>query len=479
VGRTAPAVRGRVRQPGRPQSGRTHGTVSPRNPFCLSPPSRDILGDPMTTWNDLQPALRQMFGKEDYEAWISPLHVTEESSSRLVLSTDNRIVLQWVEDHLLRDLLAVARSQNGHQFEIILQEASTPSPPATSTSENFTPIETPPLLPDFSFERFVIGPSNQFAAAAAHAVAASPGNTYNPLFIYGDSGLGKTHLLHAIGLAALDCDPSLRVTYMTTEHFLNELIWCIQNRKMQLFRQTFREVDLLLLDDVQFIGGKERTQEEFFHTFNSLHSRGRQVVFTSDRKPAEIGGLEERLRTRFLQGLLADVQPPDLETRCAILREKGRALGWDIPEEVLLFISRKIKKNVRELEGSLNRTLAYAQLRNLPLSVDLVRKALFELIPDAHEIKPADIIRFVAQHYGVRVADLKGRTGRAAVSLPRHVSMYLIRHILNLSYPDIAKIFSKHHSSIIYAVESIEKKRNSNPDFDSTLTSFIEHFSEL
>lgn len=430
----------------------------------------------MVTWTHLQPALRQMFGNDEYDSWIAPLKILDEDSSRLTLTSENSIVLQWVEDHLLRDILAVARSQNGRNFEIIIQ---TPEDKPAAISDRTSKIETTPLLPDFSFDRFVVGPSNQFAAAAAKAVAAEPGNTYNPLFIYGDSGLGKTHLLHAIGLQALERNPSLRVTYRTTEHFLNELIECIQKRKMQLFRQTFRDVDVLLLDDVQFIGGKERTQEEFFHTFNSLHSSGRQVVFTSDRKPADISGLEERLRTRFLQGLLADVQPPDLETRCAIIREKGRALGWDIPEEVLLFIARKVKKNVRELEGCLNRTLAYAQLRNLPITVDLVRKALFELIPDVQRTKPADIIRFVAQHYGVRVADLKGRTGRSSVSLPRHVAMYLIRNLLDISYPEIGKIFSKHHSSIMYAVETIEKKRNSNPDFDATLTSFMEHFSSL
>jgi len=428
------------------------------------------------TWTDLQPALRQMFGDEEYDSWIAPLEILDEDSSHFTLTAENSIVLQWVQDHLLRDLLAVARSQYGRDFDILLQTPSETTAVFPSGARPST-INTPPLLPDFTFERFVIGPSNQFAAAAAQAVSVEPGNTYNPLFIYGDSGLGKTHLLHAIGLDALEKNPSLRVTYMTTEHFLNELIECIQKRKMQLFRQTFRDVDLLLLDDVQFIGGKERTQEEFFHTFNSLHSAGRQVVFTSDRKPADIAGLEERLRTRFLQGLLADVQPPDLETRCAILREKARALGWDIPEEVLLFVSRKVTRNVRELEGCLNRTLAYAQLRNQPISVDLVRKALFELIPDGHQTKPADIIRFVAQHYGVRVADLKGRTGRSSISLPRHVAMYLIRNLLDISYPEIAKIFSKHHSSIMYAVESIEKKRSSNPDFDSTLTSFLEHFS--
>jgi chromosomal replication initiator protein len=246
---------------------------------------------------------------------------------------------------------------------------------------------------------------------------------------------------------------------------------------MEAFRQTFRGVDVLLLDDIQFIAGKERTQEEFFHTFNTLQSTGRQVVFTSDARPADIPGLEERLRSRFLQGLIADIQPPDLETRCAILREKARAIGWELPEDTVLFISRRVQKNVRELEGCLNRAIAYAQLKNAKISVDVVRMALFELLPDERETTPADIIRFVAQHYGIRVADLKGRSNRRSIALPRQVSMYLIRDILDLSFPEIGKIFSKHHSTVMYAVDAISKMRLSNPDFDSTLTSFREHFT--
>jgi chromosomal replication initiator protein len=246
---------------------------------------------------------------------------------------------------------------------------------------------------------------------------------------------------------------------------------------MEVFRQTFRGVDILLLDDIQFIAGKERTQEEFFHTFNTLHSTGRQVVFTSDARPAEIPGLEERLRSRFLQGLIADIQPPDLETRCAILREKARAAGRDLSEDVVLFIARRVQKNVRELEGCLNRTLAYVQLKNCKITVDVVRSALFELLPEERDATPADIIRFVAQHYGIRVADLKGRSNRRSIALPRQVAIYLIREVLQLSFPEIAKIFSKHHSTAMYAVENVNKLRQSNPDFDATLTSFRDHFS--
>jgi chromosomal replication initiator protein len=294
--------------------------------------------------------------------------------------------------------------------------------------------------------------------------------------MYGGAGLGKTHLLHAIAHHVKTHDPEPRALYMTTEQFVNELINSIQRRRMEVFRQTFRGVDILLLDDIQFIAGKERTQEEFFHTFNTLQSSGHQVVFTSDSRPADIPGLEERLRSRFMQGLIADIQPPDLETRCAILREKARALGFELPEEVVLFISRRVQKNVRELEGCLNRTIAFAQLKNSRINVDVVRLALFELLPDQREATPADIIRFVAQHYGIRVSDLKGRSNRRSIALPRQVAMYLIRETLQLSFPEIGKIFSKHHSTAIYAVESIQKMRQSNPDFDATMTAFHDQF---
>ena len=214
----------------------------------------------------------------------------------------------------------------------------------------------------------------------------------------------------------------------------------------------------------------------FLHTYNTTPATGRLVVYTSDATPADIPGIAERLRSRFLQGLLADIQPPDLETRCAILREKGRAIGWDLPEDVVLFIARRVQKNVRELEGSLNRTIAYAQLKNTRITVDVVRMALFELLPDGRDPTPADIIRFVAQHYGIRVADLKGRSNRRSIALPRQVAIYLIRDILELSFPEIGKIFSKHHSTAMYAVDNITKMRQSNPDFDATLTAFSEHF---
>ncbi len=428
----------------------------------------------MNKWLALQPHLRQMLGDEDYETWVPPLQVQEETKDLLVLTSDKPIVLDWIKDHLINDLEAVARSHFGRQFQVRLGSVQPSSVP--NQKESTRRIQTLPLTPHFTFDRFVIGPSNQFACAAAAAVAERPGETYNPLFIYGGSGLGKTHLLHAVAHRAVEKKPGLRVVYLTTEQFVNEFIYCLQTKDLDLFRQTFRDVDILLVDDIQFIGGKEATQQEFFHTFNTLQSSGRQVVFTSDCRPADIKGLEERLRTRFMQGLLTDIQPPDLETRCAILKEKGRAQGWDLPEDVVLFIARQVQNNVRELEGCLNRTIAFSQLRNSPLTTDVVRQALFDILPEEQEVTPNHIIRFVAQHYGIRVSDIKGRNNRRSIALPRQVSMFLIRDLLDLSYPEIGRLFSKHHSTAMYAVETIGKMRRSNPDFDATLTSFTDHF---
>jgi chromosomal replication initiator protein len=429
----------------------------------------------MDRWEYLQPHLRQMMGDEEYATWITPLTVIEDSVTSLTVSTDNLIVSDWVRDHLLRDMESVARSHFGAEFKVLITKDGGERAPVKGSRQTVPAgIATHPFNPIFTFERFVVGSSNQFAAAAAEAVSDRPGKVYNPLYLYGGSGLGKTHLLHAIA-NQLNTSP-LKVVYLTTEQFVNELINCIRRKQMDAFRQTFREVDILLLDDIQFIAGKERTQEEFFHTFNTLQSTGRQVVFTSDARPADIPGLEERLRSRFLQGLIADIQPPDLETRCAILREKARAVGRDLAEDVVLFISRRVQNNVRELEGCLNRTIAYAQLKNAKITVDVVRMALYELLPDERATSPSDIIRFVAQHYGIRVADLKGRSNRRSIALPRQVAMFLIRDILELSFPEIGKIFSKHHSTVMYAVDTVQKMRQSNPDFDSTLTSFREHF---
>jgi chromosomal replication initiator protein len=333
-----------------------------------------------------------------------------------------------------------------------------------------------PLNPRYTFASFVPGASNQFARAAAQSVAENPGRAYNPLFIYAGSGLGKTHLLHAVGNEVLARDPRRRVRYVPTEHFVNELINSIRLQRMVQFREAYRSTDVLLLDDVHILAGKERTQEEFFHTFNALHEAGHQIVVTSDTTPASIQGLEERLRTRFVWGLVADIQPPDLETKCAIIREKAHSEGVDLSDDVVLFIARRARENVRELEGYLNRVIVYCTLSGQPTTVESARLALSPLLPAERHATAPDIIRFVAHHYGVKVADLKGRDNRRSVAFPRQVAMYLIREILSLSYPDIGKLFAKHHSTVMYSVETITNERRSNPSLDATLTTFVEHF---
>ena len=271
-------------------------------------------------------------------------------------------------------------------------------------------------------------------------------------------------------------NPRSRVRYVPTENFVNELINSIRLQRMAAFRDAYRSIHTLLLDDVHILAGKERTQEEFFHTFNALHEAGHQIVVTSDTSPAAIQGLEERLRTRFVWGLVADIQPPDLETKCAIIREKSHTEGVDLPDDVVLFIARRVRENVRELEGYLNRVIVYCTLTGQAATLETVRNALTPLLPEERHATPADIIRFVAHHYGVKVADLKGRDNRRSVAFPRQVAIYLIREILELSYPEIGKLFAKHHSTVMYSVETITEERRSNPSLDATLTTFIEHF---
>ena len=414
----------------------------------------------------------------------------ESSDNALKLACDNPIVAEWVRDH--HPAGTSKPSPEADYGPTFSGRAGAPgTPPAIHEEEEEEGLER--VSEPFAAVRINPGihlravrgqgTSNQFAAAAAEAVADRPGS---PPTTRCTSTAGQDSARPTSCTPSVTASPPARPARLQKLEIVYHDHRAVRQRAHQLhptssrwrlFRQTFRGVDVLLLDDIQFIAGKERTQEEFFHTFNTLQSTGRQVVFTSDARPAghprssRSGSVHD-----FLQGLIADIQPPDLETRCAILREKARAIGWELPEDVVLFIARRVQKNVRELEGSLNRTIAYAQLKNTRITVDVVRSALFELLPEERETTPADIIRFVAQHYGVRVADLKGRSNRRSIALPRQVAIYLIREILDLSFPEIGKIFSKHHSTAMYAVDNITKLRQSNPDFDATLTAFREHF---
>ncbi|HPC84630.1 MAG TPA: chromosomal replication initiator protein DnaA [Thermoanaerobaculaceae bacterium] len=419
-------------------------------------------------WTTIISLLQARLPKDEFELWFEPV-ATEASGENLTLVVPSDVYAEYIRDHHLATLQQLAVQAAGPRATVSVRVEG-PPPPSGSV------VTRTPLNRRYTFDAFVPGPSNQFARAAALSVAENPGRAYNPLFVYGGSGLGKTHLLHAIGNEVLARNPRCRVRYVPTEQFVNELITCIRLHKMQEFRDSYRPTEVLLLDDVHIVAGKERTQEEFFHTFNALHEAGHQIVLTSDTPPTAIGGLEERLRSRFVWGLVADIQPPAFETKCAILVNKARLEGFDLPNDVVLFMARRVRENIRELEGFLNRVIVYSTLTGQAPTLDVVRAALSSLLPDERQVTPGEIIRFVAHHYGVKVADLKGRDNRRSIAFPRQVAIYLIREILNLSYPEIGKIFSKHHSTVIYSVEAIAKERLSNPSLDSTLTSFVESF---
>jgi len=420
-------------------------------------------------WTAVKDLLRPHLAADDFDVWFAPL-VARPSPGRLTLVAPSRAYADYIRDHfltLLQDLATEAAASPITVSLVLESQATAAAPPSHRGA---------PINPRYTFSAFVPGPSNQFARAAALSVAENPARAYNPLFVYGGSGLGKTHLLHAIGNEILARNPRTHIRYVPTENFVNELINSIRLQRMAQFREAYRSIDVLLLDDIHILAGKERTQEEFFHTFNALHEAGHQIVLTSDTSPSTIQGLEERLRTRFVWGLVADIQPPDLETKCAIIREKAHTEGFDISDDVVLFVARRVRENVRELEGYLNRIIVYCSLTGQPPTLDTARSALSPLLPQERHATPADIIRFVAHHYGVKVADLKGRDNRRSVAFPRQVAMYLIREILTLSYPEIGKLFAKHHSTVMYSVETITEERRSNPSLDATLTTFVEHF---
>jgi chromosomal replication initiator protein len=329
----------------------------------------------------------------------------------------------------------------------------------------------------YTFEKFVVGTSNQFAHAAAKAVAEAPGKAYNPLFLYGGVGLGKTHLMHAVGHAIKQQNRHLRVAYITSEKFMNELINAIRYDKTQPFRDKYRSIDVLLMDDVQFIAGKERTQEEFFHTFNALHNDQKQIVISSDCPPREIPTLEERLHSRFEWGLIADIEPPDLETKVAILKRKADLDGIELPDEIAIFIASKIKSNVRELEGSLVRLVAISSLRGIPISRMLAQEALKNII-DAERpegLTMERIAKVVASHYKLTVEEMKSKNNSRAVAMPRQVAMYLCKRLTKHSFPEIGRDFGgKHHTTVMHSVDKIDALAKEDRNFHKTVNDLID-----
>jgi chromosomal replication initiator protein len=334
------------------------------------------------------------------------------------------------------------------------------------------------LNPRYTFDTFIVGPSNQFAHAACRAVAEAPSRSYNPLFIYGGVGLGKTHLMHAVGHYVLKHDAGLKLTYISSERFMNEMINAVRYDRILDFRERYRSVDVLLVDDIQFVSGKEGTQTEFFHTFNALYDAQKQIVLSSDRPPHEIPALEERLRSRFEWGLIADIQSPDLETKVAILKRKAEAEAVPLPDNVAMYIAGRIKSNIRELEGSLIRLIAFASLTGRDISLELTQEVLKHISDqDDKAVTIETIQKFVSDYYQLKVGELKSRNNSKSIAMPRQIAMYLCKTLTHASLPEIGRSFGgKHHSTVIHSIKKVEELRKRDEDFNSSITNFLQSF---
>jgi chromosomal replication initiator protein len=340
-------------------------------------------------------------------------------------------------------------------------------------------VAAPPgLNPRYTFDTFIVGSSNQFAHAACRAVAELPSRSYNPLFIYGGVGLGKTHLMHAVGQYVLRHDPGLKLTYISSERFMNEMINAVRYDRVLDFRERYRTVDVLLVDDIQFLAGKEGTQTEFFHTFNALYDSQKQIVLSSDHPPHEIPSLEERLRSRFEWGLTADIQSPDLETKVAILKKKAETESVPLPDNVAMYIAGKIKSNIRELEGSLIRLIAFASLTGQDITLPLAQEVLRNILDHEEKAVTIEIIqKFVADYYNLKLVELKSRNNSKSVAMPRQVAMYLCKSLTHASLPEIGRSFGgKHHSTVIHSIRKVEDLRKRDSDFNSLIGNFLQGF---
>jgi chromosomal replication initiator protein len=360
----------------------------------------------------------------------------------------------------------------------VTMESGAPADPRSAEVDsegNFNPAG---LNPRYTFDTFVVGPSNQFAHAACRAVAEAPARSYNPLFIYGGVGLGKTHLMHAIGHYMVQHGRNLRLTYISSERFMNEMINALRYERILDFRERYRNVDVLLVDDVQFLSGKESTQTEFFHTFNALFDSAKQIVISSDCPPHEITSLEERLRSRFEWGLIADIQPPDLETKVAILKKKADADGMPLPDNVAIYIAGKIKSNIRELEGSLIRLVAYASMTGQEITLPLTQQVLRNVLSNDDRVVTIEIIqKFVADYFQLKPSELKSRNNSKSVALPRQVAMYLCKTLTKASLPEIGKSFGgKHHSTVIHSIQKIENMRQTDGEFNTIVNNLLMNF---
>ena len=444
----------------------------------------------MNLWEEILSRIETKVNRHSFYTWFRPTTFVADDRSSVTVRVPNALFKDWLTKHyagvIAEALVEVKRPNLTVTF---VSDAQADALMIPLSADEATVLETGPpppppqpgpagLNPRYTFDTFIVGSSNQFAHAACRAVAEAPSRSYNPLFIYGGVGLGKTHLMHAVGHYVLQHDRNLKLTYISSERFMNEMINAVRYDRVLDFRERYRSVDVLLVDDIQFLAGKEGTQTEFFHTFNALYDSQKQIVLSSDCPPHEIPALEERLRSRFEWGLTADIQSPDLETKVAILKRKAEIEAVPLPDNVAMYIAGKIKSNIRELEGSLIRLIAYASLTGQEITLALTQEVLKNVLD--HDVKAVTIEiiqKFVADYYNLKMLDLKSRNNSKSVAKPRQIAMYLCKSLTHASLPEIGRSFGgKHHSTVIHSIRKVEDLRKKDLDFNTLIGNFLEGF---
>ncbi len=443
----------------------------------------------MNLWDQILARIESKVNRHTFYTWFRPTSLAAEKGDSITVRVPTEMFREWLTKHY-SGVIAETMAEIGER-EIAVQfvaDATSEGADIALSPEEAAALEAgvPPVVsphpaglnPRYTFDSFIVGSSNSFAHAACRAVAEVPSRSYNPLFIYGGVGLGKTHLMHAIGQYVLQHDRSLKLTYISSERFMNEMINALRYDRVLDFRERYRTVDILLVDDIQFLAGKEGTQTEFFHTFNALYDSQKQIVLSSDCPPHEIPSLEERLRSRFEWGLIADIQPPDLETKVAILKKKAEAEAVPLPDNVAIYIAGKIKSNIRELEGSLIRLIAYASLTGQQITLPLAQEVLKNILDHEEKAITIDIIqKYVADYYNLKLADLKSRNNAKSVAMPRQIAMYLCKALTHASLPEIGRSFGgKHHSTVIHSIRKVEEMRKRDGDFNTLIGNMLEGF---